>query len=169
MANQRKKFADIQERIWIAHCLQFRRASSLPMERLGFERPRMEAPNRAITVAYNERRVSDDNREWRVGTRVPPDRTSCRNVNKNGHLRQSASAYQLEAAGIAPASREALVTASTCVAGHLSVSLEAPIGKVPFGLSRHEFNPSRNRWLGSSDPALSSPAASRGRKRGARP
>ncbi len=75
----------------------------------------------------------------------------------------------MEAAGIAPASREALVTASTCVAGHLSVSLGAPIGKVPFGLSRHEFNSSRNRRLGSSDPTLSSPAASRGQKRGARP
>ena len=75
----------------------------------------------------------------------------------------------MEAAGIAPASREALVTASTCVAGHLSVSLEAPIGRVPFGLSCHEFNPSRNRRLGSSDPTLSSPAASRGQKRVAGP
>ena len=56
---------------------------------------------------------------------------------------------KVEAAGIAPASREALVTASTCVADHLIVGLGAPIGKVPFGLSRHEFNPSRNRRLGS--------------------
>ena len=75
----------------------------------------------------------------------------------------------MEAAGIAPASREASATASTCVANHLIVSLVAPIGKVPFGLSRHEFNSNRNRRLGSSDPALASPAASRGRKRGARP
>ena len=75
----------------------------------------------------------------------------------------------MEAAGIAPASREALVTASTCVAGHLVVSLGAPIGKVPFGLSRHEFNPSCNRRLGSGDPTLSSPAAPRGQRCGARP
>ena len=75
----------------------------------------------------------------------------------------------MEAAGIAPASREALVTASTCVADHLSVSLGAPIGKVPFGLSRHEFNPSRNRRLSSGDPELSSPAASLGQKPGAGP
>jgi hypothetical protein len=75
----------------------------------------------------------------------------------------------VEAAGIAPASREALAVASTCVADHLSVGLGAPFGKVPFGLSRHQFNSSRNRRLSSSDPALASPAASRGKKRGARP
>ena len=75
----------------------------------------------------------------------------------------------MEAAGIAPASREASTTASTCVADHLSVSLGAPIGKVPFGLSRHEFNLSRNRRLSSGDPELSSPAASLGQKPGAGP
>ena len=75
----------------------------------------------------------------------------------------------MEAAGIAPASREALATASTCVADRLIVGLGALFGEVPFGLSGHEFNPSRNWRLGLCDPALSSPAASRGRKRGARP
>ena len=75
----------------------------------------------------------------------------------------------MEAAGIAPASREALATASTCVSNHLIVGLRALFGEVPFGLSCHEFNPSRNRRLSSSDPALASPAASRGRKRVARP
>ena len=75
----------------------------------------------------------------------------------------------MEAAGIAPASREASVTASTCVADHLIVGLGAPVGRVPFGLSRHEFNPSRNRRLGSGDPALASPAGSSGRRRAARP
>jgi hypothetical protein len=79
------------------------------------------------------------------------------------------ASYRMEAAGITPASREALVTASTRVAGHLCVSLEAPIGKVPFGLFRHKFNSSRNRRLGSSDPTFSSPAAPRGQKHGARP
>jgi hypothetical protein len=29
--------ADIKERMWVAHCLQFRRPSSLPKELLGFE------------------------------------------------------------------------------------------------------------------------------------
>jgi hypothetical protein len=76
--------------------------------------------------------------------------------------------YKVEAAGIAPASREALATASTCVADRLIVGLGALFGEVPVGLSGHEFNPSRNWRLGLSDPALSSPAASRGRKRGAR-
>ncbi len=76
---------------------------------------------------------------------------------------------KVEAAGIAPASREASTTASTCVADHLIVGLRAPIGRVPFGLASHEFNPSCNRRLSSSDPELASPAASLGRKRGARP
>src|SRR5262249_13963678 len=64
----------------------------------------------------------------------------------------------VEAAGIAPASREASVTASTCVSDLLIVGLGAPVGRVPFGLSGHEFNPSRNQRLGSSDPELASPA-----------
>lgn len=61
------------------------------------------------------------------------------------------------------------MTASTCVADHLIVGLRAPIGRVPFGLSRHEFNPSRNRRLDSSDPELASPAEPLGQKLGARP
>ena len=80
-----------------------------------------------------------------------------------------ACSEKVEAARIAPASREALTTASTCVANHLSVGLGARIGAVPFGLSCHEFNPSRNRRLSLSDPTLSSPAESRGRRPGARP
>src|SRR5262249_5671627 len=75
----------------------------------------------------------------------------------------------MEAAGIAPASREASMTASTCVSDLLIVGLGSPVGRVPFGLSRHEFNPSRNRRLSSSDPELASPAASLGRRRGTRP
>jgi len=75
----------------------------------------------------------------------------------------------VEAAGIAPASREASVRASTCVADRLIVGLGAPVGRVSFGLSCHEFNPSRNKRLGSGDPELSSPAGSLGRRPGARP
>src|SRR5271157_3605208 len=75
----------------------------------------------------------------------------------------------MEAAGIAPASREASVRASTCVADRLLVGLGAPVGRVSFGLSCHEFNPSRNKRLGSGDPELSSPAGSLGRRPGARP
>jgi hypothetical protein len=54
---------------------------------------------------------------------------SCRSMSSG-----DACTEKVEAAGIAPASREALVTASTCVAGYLCVNLEAPIGKIP-GLS----------------------------------
>jgi hypothetical protein len=75
----------------------------------------------------------------------------------------------VEAAGIAPASREASVRASTCVADRLIVGVWAPVGRVPFGLSRHEFNPSRNKRLGPGDPELASPAESLGRRPGARP
>ena len=75
----------------------------------------------------------------------------------------------MEAAGIAPASREASARASTCVADRLIVGVWAPVGRVPFGLSRHEFNPSRNKRLGPGDPELASPAESLGRRPGARP
>src|SRR5262249_60839475 len=61
---------------------------------------------------------------------------------------------EVEAAGIAPASRDPSVSASTCVSGRLVVGVRAPIGKVPFGLSRHVFNPSRNGRVGTGDPAL---------------
>jgi site-specific recombinase XerD len=76
---------------------------------------------------------------------------------------------EMEAAGIAPASRDASVRASTCVADRLIVGLGAPIGRVPDGLSRHEFNSSRNRQLSSSDPELASPAGSLGQRSSARP
>jgi hypothetical protein len=75
----------------------------------------------------------------------------------------------VEAAGIAPASREASVRASTCVADRLIVGVWAPVGRVPFSLSRHEFNPGRNKRLGQGDPELASPAESLGRRPGARP
>jgi hypothetical protein len=75
----------------------------------------------------------------------------------------------VEAAGIAPASREASVRASTCVADRLIVGVWAPVGRVPFGLSCHKSNPSRNKRLGPGDPELASPAESLGRRPGARP
>ena len=75
----------------------------------------------------------------------------------------------MEAAGIAPASRDPSVPASTCVSDHLIVGLGAPIGKVSYGLSRHEFNPSRNGRLGSDDPALSSSGGASGRRPAAKP
>ncbi len=89
--------------------------------------------------------------------------------NKEGHLRIIASGLIVEAAGIAPASREASVRASTCVADRLIVGLGAPVGRVSFGLSCHGFNPGRNKRFGSGDPELSSPAESLGRRPGARP
>ncbi len=75
----------------------------------------------------------------------------------------------VEAAGIAPASREALMTASTCVADLLIVGLGAPVGRVPFGLSNYEFRSSSSRRLGSIDPELASPAVPLGRRHVARP
>ena len=75
----------------------------------------------------------------------------------------------MEAAGIAPASRDPSMSASTCVAVPLIVGLGAPYGRVPFGLSYHEFNPSRNRRLGSDDPALASSGGASGRRPAAKP
>jgi hypothetical protein len=125
-------------------------------------------PRPSWPIAYDDRHLKHEIGGLRAGTRVPRNSAGdATSIIKP--LTTNRKWLFMEAAGIAPASREALVTASTCVAVHLSVSLEAPIGKVPFGLSRHFFNSSRNRQLGSSDPRLSSPAASPGQKRVARP
>jgi hypothetical protein len=70
----------------------------------------------------------------------------------------------VEAAGIAPASRDPSVKASTCIAGHLIVGLGAPIGRVPVGLAHHGFNPGRNERFGPGDPALATPGGARGRR-----
>lgn len=76
---------------------------------------------------------------------------------------------RMEAAGIAPASRDPSVWASTCVSVPLIVGLGSPNGRVPFGLSHHEFNSSRNRRLGSSDPALASSGGTSGRRPATKP
>jgi hypothetical protein len=91
-------------------------------------------------------------------------RRDCFQFGEKGHLRLFTSGLGVEAAGIAPASREASVRASTCVADRLVVGLGAPVGRVPFGLSCYEFNSSRNKRLGSSDPELASPVGSLGRR-----
>jgi hypothetical protein len=75
----------------------------------------------------------------------------------------------MEAAGIAPASREASAWASTCVSDYLVFDLGVPVGKVPFGLACHKFSPIRNRRLESGDPALSSPDVPSGRRPVAKP
>jgi hypothetical protein len=54
--------------------------------------------------------------------------------------------------------------AHTCVVAHLIVGLEAPSNRVPFGLSHHEFNPSRNRRLSLDEPALASSDGTHGQK-----
>jgi len=59
--------------------------------------------------------------------------------------------------------------ASTCVSALLIVGIGAPVGRVPFSLSGHEFNPSRNQRLSSSDPELASPAVPLGRRHGVKP
>ena len=70
----------------------------------------------------------------------------------------------MEAAGIAPASRDPSMKASTCVADSLIVGLGPPIGGVALGLSHHEFSPGRNGRLGSDDPALASSGGASGRR-----
>jgi len=74
------------------------------------------------------------------------------------------SGLSVEAAGIAPASREASARASTCVADPLIVGVGAPIGGVPFGLARHEFSLGLNKRFGLGDPELASLAGSLGRR-----
>ena len=80
------------------------------------------------------------------------------------NCRQVAVYSEVEAAGIAPASRDPSVKASTCVVGHLIVGLRAPTDGVPFGLACHEFNPIRNRRLRSGEPAVTTPAMPRGQR-----
>ncbi len=75
----------------------------------------------------------------------------------------------MEAAGIAPASRDPSVMASTCVVDRLIVGLESPVDRVSFGLSHHEFSSYRNGRLGTSDPELASPDGSLGRRDAAMP
>ena len=75
----------------------------------------------------------------------------------------------MEAAGIAPASRDPSMKASTCVSDSLIVGLGAPIGGVAFGLSHHEFDPGRNGRLGSDDPALASSGEASGKRPAAKP
>ena len=82
---------------------------------------------------------------------------------------QMATYIEVEAAGIAPASRDPSVPASTCVAVRLIVGLEAPIDRIFFGLSHHEFNPNLNRRFGTGDPALASTGGASGRRPTTRP
>ena len=77
---------------------------------------------------------------------------------------QKAVYSEVEAAGIAPASREASVAVSTCVAIRLVVGIRAPVDKVPFSLAGHEFNSNSNQRLCSSDPELTSLAGALGRR-----
>jgi site-specific recombinase XerD len=76
---------------------------------------------------------------------------------------------KMEAAGIAPASRDPSVPASTCVSDPLIVGLGSPIGRVPFGLSYHRFSPCLNRRFGTGDPALTSSGEASGRRPAAKP
>ncbi len=75
----------------------------------------------------------------------------------------------MEAAGIAPASRDPSVPASTCVSACLIVGLRTPIGKVSFGLSHHRFSQGLNRRFDPDDPALTSSGEASGRRPAAKP
>ncbi len=84
-------------------------------------------------------------------------------------VRSSQLMQRVEAAGIAPASRDPSTLASTCVVARLIVGVGAPSGRVPFGLSRHGFNPDLNRRFGPDDPALASSGEASGRRPAAKP
>ena len=75
----------------------------------------------------------------------------------------------VEAAGIAPASRDTLMPASTCVACPLIVGLGPPKDRVSFSLSHHEFSQDLNGRFGLGDPALSSTRGASGRRPDAKP
>src|SRR3569833_1011758 len=92
-----------------------------------------------------------------------------RKRKQKARLRFLPSGLSVEAAGIAPASRDPSVTASTCVALRLIVGLEAPKGRILFGLSHHESSSYRNGRLGTSDPALASSGGASGRRPAAKP
>src|SRR5262245_46723441 len=106
-----------------------------------------------------------------VSGEVPSDGTSNEQAPAGPGLASSivANCHQItacgevEAAGIAPASREALARTSTCVAGLWVVGRGVPSGRASFGLARHEFNLNRNKRLGSSDPELATLAGTLGR------
>ncbi len=61
---------------------------------------------------------------------------------------QMATYSEVEAAGIAPASRDSSTRASTCVSGRLIVGLVPPIGRVDCGLAPHEIRPCLKVRLG---------------------
>lgn len=75
----------------------------------------------------------------------------------------------MEAAGIAPASREAPARASTCVVDRLIVGVRAPVDRIPFGLAYHESSLGLNKRFGLGDPELSSLAGPLGRRHVAGP
>ena len=80
-----------------------------------------------------------------------------------------AACGEVEAAGIAPASRDPSMKASTCVSGSLIVGRGSPAGEVAFSLSRHQFSRHCNRRLSASDPALSSTGSPSGRRTATKP
>jgi hypothetical protein len=122
----------------------------------------------AIMVARDSYQGMAPRRKSKTRTSIYANIKSMKTAQSIAHLQNVASAVPLKA-GIAPASRDASVMASTCVAVRLIVGRGAPSGRVPFGLSHHEFNPSRNGRLGSDEPALASPGGASGRRPAARP
>ncbi len=92
-----------------------------------------------------------------------PSNNLCKSMKKPG-LPLGKPGLVVEAAGIAPASREASVRASTCVVVYLVVGIKAPSDRVPFSLARYKFNPDCNKRLGPGYPELTSSAGSLGRR-----
>ena len=75
----------------------------------------------------------------------------------------------MEAAGIAPASRDPSMPASTCVSDPLIVGLKTPIGRVLVSLFHHEFSPDLNGRFDPDDPALASSGGASGRRPATKP
>jgi hypothetical protein len=112
--------------------------------------------------------VTDADQNAKSGNEQTPDYSGVVSSSV-ASCHQMATYSEVEAAGIAPASRDPSVRASTCVADPLIVGLGPPIGGVAFGLSRHGLTRAATGGLGTDDPALASPGGPSRRRDAAMP
>ncbi len=128
----------------------------------------IEPPTTIVTQPLTEK-DQDDRVRMAPGLAHVDGRNKHPKANRKGQLRRIATGLSVEAAGIAPASRDTSMKASTCVSDHLVVGLDTPISEVIFSLSHHEFSQHRNGWLSVGDPALSSSGGASGRRPATKP
>lgn len=100
--------------------------------------------------------------EWPMNEQSPAGAGLASSSDVTCH--QKAGYSEVEAAGIAPASRDPSAWASTCVAVRLIVGLGAPIGRIPVSLACYEFNVGLNKRFDQREPELASPAGPLGPK-----